>query len=216
MRAGSPIDEAAEDLLRRRVKAELRKRMRALRKTMPADACEERSKLIVASLLGQPSVSGARSCALFWPMLDRHEVDLRTLDLALRARGARVAYPAIGEDGDMVFRFVADPSKMIERGHLFAEPGAEDPLVGRDGRDLSGIDVVVVPALAIDASGHRIGYGAGYYDRALARLSPAQATMGVAYDYQLVSEVPVTQGDVPVQLVVTDRRVLVPTPPASP
>jgi 5-formyltetrahydrofolate cyclo-ligase len=210
-----PVDPAAEDMLRRRVKAELRKRMRALRKTTPQEACLERSKLIIASILAQPCMSGVRSCALFWPMLDRHEVDLRELDRSLRASAARVAYPAMAEDGDMVFRFVADPSKMEERGHMFAEPSEEDPLVGGNGRDLSDIDVVVVPALAIDESGHRIGYGAGYYDRALARLSPGQPTIGVAYDFQLVSEVPVTEGDVAVRLVVTDKRVLVPTPRES-
>jgi len=154
-------------------------------------------------------VRAARGVTLFWPMLERHEVDLRELDVALRARGASIAYPAIGEDGDMVFRHVADPSRMVERGHMFAEPSEEDPLVGGDGRDLASIDVVVVPALAVDPTGHRIGYGAGYYDRALARAAPGGATsIAVAYDFQLISEVPVTEGDVAVRFVVTDHRVL--------
>jgi 5-formyltetrahydrofolate cyclo-ligase len=200
-----------EEILRRRVKAELRKRLRGLRKTMPPEACAERSRLIVAAVLEQPALSstlGARTVALFWPMMERHEVDLRPLDAALRAKGALIAYPAIGEDGDMVFRTVRDPSAMVERGHMFAEPGEQDALVGGDGRDLSSIDVMVVPALAIDPSGHRIGYGAGYYDRALARLSSRQVTIGVAYDFQLISEVPVTAGDLAVGFIVTDHRVL--------
>jgi 5-formyltetrahydrofolate cyclo-ligase len=203
-----------EDMLRRRVKAELRKRLRGLRKTMPEAACAERSRLIVDALAAQPSVARARRVALFWPMVERHEVDLRPLDAALRAKGVHVAYPAIGEDGDMVFRDVADPLRMVERGHMFAEPGDEEPLVGGDGRDLSSIDVMVVPAIAIDPAGHRIGYGAGYYDRALARLAPGQVTIGVAYDFQLISEVPVTDGDLPVSLVVTDHRVIDPSVPA--
>ena len=92
---------------------------------------------------------------------------------------------------------------------MFAEPGADDPLVGGDGLDLAELDVIVVPALAIDPSGHRIGYGAGYYARALARTRASLTlSIGVAYDFQLVSEVPVTAGDVAVYLVVTDRRVL--------
>jgi 5-formyltetrahydrofolate cyclo-ligase len=203
-----------EDVLRRRVKGELRKRLRGLRKTTPPEACAERSKLIVAALLEQPALSstlargGAPTVALFWPMMERHEVDLRPLDAALRAKGAKVAYPAIAEDGDMVFRIVLDPSAMVERGHMFAEPGEEEALVGGDGRDLSSIDVMVVPALAVDPSGHRIGYGAGYYDRALARLSPTQVTIAVAYDFQLISEVPVTAGDLAVGFIVTDHRVL--------
>jgi 5-formyltetrahydrofolate cyclo-ligase len=209
VRTPEPQEAIAEDFLRRRVKSELRKRMRALRKTTPAEACAERSARIVESLLAVPRVAGARTVALFWPIEDRHEVDLRPLDAALRAKGARVAYPALAEAGDMVFHFVADPARMQERGHMFAEPGADDPLVGGDGLDLAELDVIVVPALAIDPSGHRIGYGAGYYDRALARTRASLTlSIGVAYDFQLVSEVPVTAGDVAVYLVVTDRRVL--------
>jgi 5-formyltetrahydrofolate cyclo-ligase len=206
----APGLDPAEDMLRHRVKAELRKRMRGLRKTMPADACAERSRLIVAALAAQPAVVAARAVALFWPMLERHEVDLRPLDAELRARGVRIAYPGIGEDGEMVFRWVADPLAMAEQGHMFAEPGPADPLVGGDGMHLSEIEAMIVPALAVDPTGHRIGYGAGYYDRALARLSAAQMTIAVAYDFQLISEVPVTAGDLAVRLTVTDRRLLDP------
>jgi 5-formyltetrahydrofolate cyclo-ligase len=150
--------------------------------------------------------------ALFWPIEGRHEVDLRPLDQSLRARGARVAYPCQGEEGRMPFRWVADPATMAERGHLFAEPSEEDPLVGGDGATLGELGVIVVPALAVDPLGHRIGYGGGYYDRALAGLPASTKTIAVAYDFQLISEVPVTDGDLPVSLVVTDGRVLSPEP----
>jgi len=65
---------------------------------------------------------------------------------------------------------------------------------------------VIVPALALDPAGQRIGYGAGYYDRALAMA--AVVKVGVIFDFQLVSEVPAMDGDVAVDWVVTDRRVL--------
>src|SRR5580700_9377105 len=97
-----------DDVLRQRVKAEIRKRLRGLRKTTPLAACSERSALIVERLEGLDALRTAKSVALFWPIEDRHEVDLRDLDARLRARGVRVAYPTILETHEMIFCFVDD------------------------------------------------------------------------------------------------------------
>jgi 5-formyltetrahydrofolate cyclo-ligase len=196
----------AEDDLRRRVKRELRKRARGVRKALPLEACAERSALIIARLVRLSAVKSARSVALFWPITERHEVDLRALDTDLRARGVRVAYPSVVPDvvpRAMTFHFVDDPSELLERGYGFAEPSRDAHEVSKD---LHELDVVVVPALALDPTGHRIGYGAGYYDGALT--GTAVTKIGVIFDFQLVSEVPATDGDVPVDWVVTDRRVM--------
>jgi 5-formyltetrahydrofolate cyclo-ligase len=191
-----------EELIRQRVKAELRKRMRGVRKTTPAEACAERSSRIVARLLDHKLVVQAQSVALFWPMLERHEVDLRALDVALRARGVSTAYPSIyPETNEMVFRFVSDPADLCEAGFGFREPSREAPIAAR-----GALDLVIVPALAVDPSGHRIGYGAGYYDRTLPTVAPPAATLAVAYDWQLVAEVPATASDVRVGFIVTDAR----------
>jgi 5-formyltetrahydrofolate cyclo-ligase len=191
-----------EDFVRRRVKAELRKRMRGLRKAAPLSACAERSRKIVARLEELDEVRAARSAALFWPIEEKHEVDLRPLDALLRARGVRVAYPAIDRgSGAMAFRFIAEALALEERGLGFAEPPAS-------AEEAAALDVIVVPALALDPAGHRIGYGAGYYDRTLPKFSPPAATIGVVFDYQIVAEVPFTETDVPVAIVVTDARTL--------
>ena len=204
--------DPAEADLRQRVKRELRKRAQGVRKATPTDACRLRSLAIVERLEALPAVREARRVALFWPILDRHEVDLRTFDASLRSRGVRVAYPAIvaprddeapGIPNRMVFRFVSDPAALEERGFGFAEPPLDAETVSSDLHDL---DLVVVPALAIDPTGHRLGYGAGYYDAALAET--AVATVGVVFDFQLISEVPTTVGDVAVDWIVSDARVL--------
>jgi 5-formyltetrahydrofolate cyclo-ligase len=201
---------ASEDVIRRRVKAEIRKRMRGLRKTTPASACAERSRLLVLELEKHPAIVAARSVALFWPIEDKHEVDLRPLDATLRARGVKLYYPAIDRHDDdpdpeafpvMTFRRVDDPAVLDEAGNGFAEPPQDAPEAGS-----LEIDVIVVPAIAIAPSGHRIGYGAGYYDRTLPRFTAV--TIAVAFDYQLIAEVPETEGDVATNWIVTDRRVL--------
>ena len=66
---------------------------------------------------------------------------------------------------------------------------------------------MVVPCLAIDPRGQRVGYGKGFYDRLLPTL-PNAFRVAIAFDFQLVAEVPDAEGDVPVQAVVSDKRIL--------
>lgn len=198
--------DSLETTLRYRAKVELRKRMRAVRKATPTSALDKRSSSIVERLEALPEIASANSVALFWPMVDRHEVDLRAFDSALRARGVRVNYPAIDpETRVMTFRRVDDVATMVERGLGFEEPDPAAPVA-------TSLDAIVVPALAVDARAHRIGYGAGFYDRALASLTPRPFAVVVAFDFQLLAEVPETEGDVRCDAVVTDARTLRPTP----
>ncbi|HEX7666921.1 MAG TPA: 5-formyltetrahydrofolate cyclo-ligase [Polyangiaceae bacterium] len=193
---------APEDVIRFRVKTELRKRMRGLRNTFPASVCAEKSARIVAKLEAHEAITSAREVALFWPIETRHEVDLRALDAALRKRGVAVFYPAIDpETHVMTFRRVDDVAVLTDMTFGFAAPPPDAP-EAKPGE----LDVVVVPALAIAPSGHRIGYGAGYYDRTLPPFLPHAKTIGVAYDFQILAEVPETPGDVALGFVVTDER----------
>jgi 5-formyltetrahydrofolate cyclo-ligase len=196
-----PFDAETERALRYRAKAFLRQRARALRNSIPRAAILARSNRIVEALAALPEVAAAETVALFCPIEGRNEVDLTGLDARLRALGKRVAYPTIDpETRVMTFRFTPSLDALVERGFGFREPpeGAEDA---------SRLDVIVVPALQIDELGYRVGYGAGYYDRTLPRFCPPACSIGVAFSFQLIPEVPVTEGDVAVSLVVTDDRV---------
>ena len=101
----------------------------------------------------------------------------------------------------MTFRLVDDVSTLTDLTFGFAAP-RQDAREAKAGE----LDVIVVPALAIAPSGHRIGYGAGYYDRTIVRFLPHAVTIGVAYDFQILAEVPITEGDVALDFVVTDVR----------
>jgi 5-formyltetrahydrofolate cyclo-ligase len=193
---------APEEVIRVKVKAELRKRLRGVRKTAPIEACAARSEKIIAALEKDSAIASAKAVALFWPIVARHEIDLRAFDATLRARSVRVAYPAINAGTDvMSFRFVDDPATMEELGYGFAEPPPDAPHADE-------LDVVIVPAIAADPTGHRIGYGAGYYDRTLPSYAPPAVSICVIFDWQLVAEVPSTPTDVRVARIVTDERVL--------
>jgi 5-formyltetrahydrofolate cyclo-ligase len=198
------IPSSQEEMLRARVKAELRKRMRGLRRAMPASACAERSARIVDRLATLEPLSRARTVALFQPMEDRHEVDLRPLGARLLERGVRVAYPAAEpETRALTFRFVARPEDLEIGAFGIVEPTLSCPEAAPG--DLAAI---VVPALAVDPRGHRIGYGAGFYDRALPRFAPPALTVVVAFDFQLLAEIPQTPLDIASNWVITDARTL--------
>jgi 5-formyltetrahydrofolate cyclo-ligase len=193
------FDPNVDFLLRRQAKAVIRKRARALRNSIPASALAARSEKIVERVVASAPFERAKSVGLFWPMLERGEVDVRGIDRAARERGKLVAYPLLEEEAGMRLAY-AEPSALEERGHLFAEPPDDAPTAAPD--DL----VVIVPALAVDPTGQRIGYGKGFYDRLLAHIRPPAFAIAVAYDFEVVPEVPATEHDQRVDMVMTDLR----------
>jgi len=133
----------------------------------------------------------------FWPI--RSEVDVRPLMSALAERGARLALPAIVDSGTIVFRELLRGAPLVAMGFGTAGPGPDAALLEPD--------LMLVPLAAFDARGHRIGYGAGYYDRAIARLRAADRTprlVGVAFDCQQVERVPDEPHDVRLSRILTE------------
>jgi 5-formyltetrahydrofolate cyclo-ligase len=187
-------------------KQELRKRLRALRLAHPAEALAVRSRAIVTRVMQLPAFASAASVALFFPMLDRKEVDLRLLDAEARQQGKRVYYPSLERRGDALvsgFRLTTSLSDLRDFGQRFLEPPPEAPVAER-----GDVDLVLVPALAVAPSGHRLGYGAGFYDSLLPDVCPPALAIVVAFDFQLLVELPVLPHDVACHGIVTDSRSL--------
>jgi len=193
----------------RRAKKQLRQRLKVLRSGHPRSALARRSAAIALSLEQLPEIQQARAVALFHPMVERGEVDLRPWDELLRARGAKVYYPFMRPKPDggyeTGFALTTEASELAERGRGFLEPSPEAIVAAR-----GDIDVVIVPALAADGRAHRLGYGAGYYDATLGDVAPPARTVIVVYDFQLLAEIPKEGHDIPCDLVVTDQRILRP------
>ena len=194
------MDDREHTAIVLRAKAELRKRLRGLRNTTPAGALAKRSERIVERLRALEAIAGAKRVALFWPIEEPPEVDLRPLDADLRARGVEIAYPCMNQTTRETSLRLATVEELEDDPMGFR--GA--PLTAREPETL---DAIVVPALALDATGKRLGYGAGFYDRTLPRFAPAKK-IGVAYDFQLLAEVPVLENDVAMDIVVTDARTI--------
>ncbi len=133
----------------------------------------------------------------FWPI--RSEVDVRPLMFALREKGARLCLPAILDKTTIVFRELVRGAEMIDMGFGTSGPGADAELLDPS--------IMLVPLSAFDHRGHRIGYGAGHYDRAIARLVERGLTprlIGIAFDCQEVSLVPDEPHDVIIPEILTE------------
>jgi 5-formyltetrahydrofolate cyclo-ligase len=133
----------------------------------------------------------------FWPM--RSEVDVRPLMFALRERGARLCLPAILDKKTIVFRELVRDGKMVDMGFGTFGPGP-------DAAELDP-DLMLIPLAAFDDRGHRIGYGAGYYDRAIDRLQAkghAPRLVAIAFDCQEVERVPDQDHDVQLPEILTE------------
>lgn len=196
-----------------RAKRQIRRRMRGLRSALPDSAIEQRSRAIVDRVLLLPEFQQATSVALFWPIVENREVDLRALDAEARRVNKSVYYPFMHALGDVVktgFRLVTDPASLAERGRRFAEPPEDAPEATR-----GAIDLVLVPALAADGSGFRIGYGAGFYDVTLPDVCPPARSAIVVFDFQLLGELPHTDTDAKCDFIVSDRKVVRPGAPPN-
>ena len=194
--------------LKYRAKKQLRMRMRGLRAAYPEGVLAQASERIVASVLALPQFSAARGVGLFWPMLERREVDVRPLASAALAAEKRVYFPFMEPTASGFrtgFAQVRDVSELAERGQRFFEPSTTAPRAER-----GQIELLIVPALAASADGHRLGYGSGFYDATLPDFCPPARALVVVFDFQLLGELPVTGADVASQLIVTDRRTLEP------
>lgn len=121
----------------------------------------------------------------------RSELDTRPLLDALRRKGARLCVPAVLDKTTIVFRELVRGAPLIDTGFGTSGPGPEAEILDPD--------IMLVPLAAFDARGHRIGYGAGHYDRAIARLHDmgrSPRLIGIAFDCQEVANVPDEPHDV--------------------
>ena len=187
----------ASDALRFAIKKELRDRMRRVRRALPDEARAARAAKIWERVFATPQWQSARTVMLFVSM--RTEIDTAAGVAEARAAGRRVVAPRMTPSGLEVREW--EPGvEPVESGRMVREPPADAPLV-----DPREVDFVLVPALALDPRGARIGYGAALYDGLLPRM-PQAYRVGVAFDFQLLAEIPETPGDQRVHLVVTDTR----------
>lgn len=142
---------------------------------------------------------------------DDSEPDLSAVVFALAARGVRVAAPRVNwETRTMDAALIRGEADLVPTRHGLRQPGPDASALDR-----TELDLVLVPGVAFDASGGRLGRGAGYYDRFLRDDSAPEGvtvgpirTCGVAFEAQIADTVPTEDHDLPVDWIVTEDRLI--------
>jgi 5-formyltetrahydrofolate cyclo-ligase len=180
-------------------KAVLRDRMRRTRAAIPEADRARLAAQVADRLFTIPEIIEARTVMLFASF--GSEIPTASILDRLDAAGVTVLLPFVadGELGAARYR-PGDPTTPSPYGP--PEPAA------RVSVDADQIDVVLLPGLAFDRRGRRLGYGGAHYDRYVARLRGSALRVGLAFHQQLLDEVPAGVGDEPVDVVVTDREVI--------
>ena len=176
-------------------KAELRAYMKKQRTLV--DNRDVKEVLMIDNFFTALKEVGKEDAATFFVYMS-YSSEARTdgLIAALKERGKAVYAPRV-EGEEMV-------AVLLDDDLALSSMGIREP-IGQPFED--AVDVVVLPLLAVDEQGNRLGYGGGYYDRYLQKYSGAY-TIGFAYDNQVVNSVPCESTDVKISAIVTDQRVI--------
>lgn len=135
-----------------------------------------------------------------------NEVDTHGLVAGARERGVRVLVPVVAEPGAPMRHARIDGLDELSRGPWDLWQPKTPRFVDPD-----GVDVILVPGVVFDRQGYRVGHGGGYYDRFLGGL-PAAAKIGLTYDEFFVDRIPREDHDLPVDIVITESGLHIPSP----
>ncbi|MGZ2358286.1 5-formyltetrahydrofolate cyclo-ligase [Streptomyces sp. 372A] len=183
-------------------KAVLRRDLLAARRLLTDQDVERAATVLAAHALGLPELSGARTVAAYVSV--GREPGTRALLDVLRARGVRVLLPVLLADNDLDWAAYKGAEGLAKAGRGLLEPTGER--LGPDA--VLEADAVLLPGLAVDARGMRLGRGGGSYDRVLARLTAAGAVPALIvllYANEVTARVPAEPHDFPVNAVVTPQ-----------
>lgn len=183
----------------KRAKRALRASILEARDALPHPDRAARSRRIAERLAALPELAGVGILLAYWPF--GSEVDPRPFLAGLV--GVRLALPRV--TGSMIV-----PVAFRSGDALRTSPfGPSEPVLGEP-LDPATIGFVLVPGVAFDRAGGRVGYGGGYYDRFLPALAPGTPRVGAAFSLQVVEDVPVGPSDLGVDAVVTEDEVIRP------
>lgn len=190
------IPSPPEDI--QKEKARLRKELLDLRLRIPAELSASASNAVRQHLQPLPVWQKARAVAA--TVAFRGEIESYPLLEEVLRSGKRLCLPRVSPDKSRLTFHVVKDLKVLSPGtYGILEPPAKEPV------DIRSIDLVLVPGLAFDRQGYRLGFGAGYYDQVIPLMSPDAAAVGLCYSFQVLDRVPRAPHDVPVHALLTEK-----------
>lgn len=179
-------------------KTEARAYFSALRNSISVGERKAKSEAVTATITAMPEFKNCDAIFLYSPI--KSEVDVLSLfDIAISC-GKRVAFPiSIKESSTLDFRFVQSYDELLLGAYNIYEPTAN-----AEKAEFTKNSICIVPALAFDKNGNRLGYGKGFYDRFLNNFSGL--SIGVTFSELLSDNLPADIHDVPVNTITTDKE----------
>ncbi|MGB9886147.1 MAG: 5-formyltetrahydrofolate cyclo-ligase [Moorellales bacterium] len=183
-------------------KKALRARLLTRRQSLPPEEVRTLSRAVAVRVKALECFHQAR--VVFAYVAFRQEIETAELIQTAWETGKRVAVPRVDRQNRRLLALeIRSWSELAPGTWGIPEPGPAAPAVAPE-----EIDLALVPGVAFDRRGYRLGYGGGYYDRFLPLLRPEARSLGLAYSWQVLERLPVESTDVPVDYVVTEQELI--------
>jgi len=182
-------------------KASVRNKLLTARRSLSAEERKNATYTILSQVISHPCWLAAQQIGCYLSLTD--EVFTHDLVAYALAIGKQVSAPVIHPLEHELYFCPVNKISSLKPGPLgILEPQLQNPL------SPDQLDLVIVPGVGFDIKGNRLGFGKGFYDRFLSR-SPA-FRLALAFDVQVVKELPVTAQDIPMHLIITEKRLILP------
>lgn len=179
-------------------KARLRKKLKLLRAQVTPGMAEAASQSVWNIFAKLPEFKKVKGIGAF--ASTPHEINTFSILEGSLESGKNLFLPRVAKDKTHFDYYLVTSLKNLETGRFgIPEPTGGHPAAWEE------LDLVLVPGLAFDKTGNRLGYGQGYYDRILPRLKKTCLTIGLSYSFQVDDQVPVSPTDVPVKALLTEK-----------
>ncbi len=176
------------------------------RRTLGEDECKRAGQAVLRQLLSKPLFNDDNHTCLSVAIYSALAGEIPTSDIFLKLRelGHTLAYPTVQSSGGGLMNFyeVESLSSLQSGAYGILEPHCDpERLV-----EPCSFDVMLIPLVGFDRNGNRLGMGGGFYDRFLKKLKPQCIKIGIAHDFQEITEIAVREWDVPLDEIITPTR----------
>jgi 5-formyltetrahydrofolate cyclo-ligase len=176
----------------------LRQAMLKIRNSLPVELLDEMSEEIQNKIIDMNEFTSANTVAAYHSI--GSEVRTSRILNAVLQMNKRLALPKVIDETRIIFAEVKDLNNDLQVGMYNIMEPKEHCL------QVENIDLILVPGIAWDEHGHRVGYGQGYYDRYLAKINTF--SIGLGYEFQVFEEIQYGKNDFRVNMLVTDKRII--------
>jgi 5-formyltetrahydrofolate cyclo-ligase len=183
-------------------KQRIRDKMLSKRKSMGSHIIQGKSEKIKEKIFALDEFRKSKHIVFYYDF--RNEVATVELIIFALKTGKIVSLPVIDKKTDSIVLYCI---KNITEGFTKNEKyGILEPDTKKCKKEnIKLIDLIIIPGIAFDRNKNRLGFGKGYYDKFLKKIPKKTMTMGICYDYQLLADIPITEEDVPVNMVITEK-----------